>query len=64
MDDLDGRYDRRVVEGPQPVRRIAHNDEGHEVCWWKVSGLLWVVLTSIMGSAVLAYMAGHLVGLW
>lgn len=64
MADLDGRHEQRISDGPQSVRRIAHNYEGHEVNWWKVGGLLWVVLTSIIGSAVLVSMAGQVVGVW
>ena len=39
-----------VHESWGPPRRIAHNYEVHEVTLWKAGVLLWVIITSIIGT--------------
>ena len=34
-------------------RRISHTCELHEVSLWKVAGLAWVIVTSIIGNALI-----------
>ena len=43
----------KVHESWGSPRRIAHNYELHEVNLWKVGALLWVIVTSIIGNALI-----------
>ena len=44
-------------------RRIAHNDGQPKITWGMVA-LSWGIITSVIGHALLVYMAGQLMGLW
>jgi len=51
------------MKGTQINRRISHNYAAHKITWGMVA-LLWGILTSIIGQALLVYMAGQLAGMW
>ena len=44
-------------------RRIAHKYKEPKITWGMV-GLCWGIIMSIVGHALLVYMAGQLMGLW
>ncbi len=51
---------RESFGGP---RRVARNDKEPAITWGMV-GLCWGMITSVIGHALLVYMAGQLMGLW
>ena len=53
-----------VRESYGAPRRNLHNDDVHEINWWKAGILFWGIITSICGHIWLGYMAWQLIGAW
>ena len=50
-----------IHESDGTPRGLAHKEP---TITWGMVGLLWGIITSIVGHSLLAYMAGQLMGLW